>query len=212
MTLTRDAGEEGRSVHVRECEMANQASRGGSRWRIIGWGGAVGLLLLPFVAMRFDTGFDWDETDFIVAGALFGSVGLGIELAVRKSGSLAYRGGAAVALLAALLLVWVNLAVGFLGSEDNPANLMFLGVIAVALVGGIVAGFRAAGMARALLATALAQALVGVGALAAGLASPGSSGLYEVAMGTTLFGGLWLLSAALFARAARQPPTVGARP
>ena len=30
----------------------------------------------------------------------------------------------------ALILVWMNLAVGIIGSEDNLANLMYIGVLA----------------------------------------------------------------------------------
>jgi hypothetical protein len=34
----------------------------------------------------------------------------------------------------ALFLVWSNLAVGLIGSENNPANMMYLGVLAVFLL------------------------------------------------------------------------------
>jgi thiazole synthase ThiGH ThiG subunit len=60
----------------------------------------------------------------------------------------------ALALVAAMLLVWVNLAVGIIGSEDNPANIMYLGVHAVLILGALLALFRPQGMARALFATA----------------------------------------------------------
>ena len=112
--------------------------------------------------------------------------------------------GAALAVAATFLLIWVNGAVGFLGNEDNPANLLFLGVIAVAVLGAVFADFQPAGMARAMFAAAAAQALVGVAALAFGLGSPGYDGLYEVVMGTTLFGALWLISGALFRKANAQ--------
>ncbi len=59
----------------------------------------------------------------------------------------------------------MNLAVGLIGSEDNPANLMYVGVLAVGIIGAILARFSPLGMARALFATALAQALVAVIAL-----------------------------------------------
>lgn len=73
-----------------------------------------------------------------------------------------------LALGTALVLVWINLAVGIIGSEDNPANLMYLGVLAVGVVGAMHGRFQPQGMARALYATALAQALVAMIALAAG--------------------------------------------
>lgn len=171
--------------------------RTGPPWRILGWGAAGTLLLLPLLA-----GAPWTGSDYVVMAFLLGGAGLTLELATRASGDGFYRAGAGLAVAAAFLLLWVNGAVGFLGDEDNPANLMFLGVLAIALAGAFVAQFRPAGMARAMFATAMAQLLVGVVALAAGLGSPGYAGLYEVVLGTSVFGGLWLISGGLFRKAA----------
>ena len=115
-----------------------------------------------------------------------------------------FAGGLAVATGAAILLVLVNLAVGFLGSEDNPANAIFLVVIATAIIGMGAARGRAERMAKAMLATAAVQLVVGAVALAAGLGASGWKGLYEVVLGTSGFGALWLLAAWLFRRAARS--------
>jgi hypothetical protein len=62
-------------------------------------------------------------------------------------------------------------------------------------------------MALAMFAAAAAQLLVGVMALGMGWASPGEAGLYEVVLGTTAFGGLWLVAGGLFRRAAGGPAT-----
>jgi hypothetical protein len=78
---------------------------------------------------------------------------------------MAYRVAVGIALAAAFLLVWMNLAVGIIGSEDNPVNLMYFGVLAIFILGATIARLRPQGMARALFATALAQALVPVLAL-----------------------------------------------
>jgi hypothetical protein len=166
-------------------------------WRIIGWSIPVLLLLVPWIAR-----FPWTLSDFIVVGALFGAAGLVIELAVRASSNLAYRLGACLAVLACFLLIWVNLAVGFLGDEDNPANLMFGAVLAIAVGGAIVTGFKASGMAGTMFVTAAAQLLAGLIGLAAGLGSPGFAGVYEVALGSTLFCGMWIIAGALFRKAA----------
>jgi hypothetical protein len=139
---------------------------------------------------------DWDLADFASAGALLVGVGVTYELAARKTASRAYRAAVGVALAAALILVWMNLAVGIIGTEDNPANLMYGGVLAVGIVGAIVARFQPHGMARALVATALAQALVAVIALIAGLGFTGPI--------TVFFAALWLISACLFRIAARE--------
>ena len=170
--------------------------------RVIGWSGAAVLMVLPLAAMQYTSEVRWTLTDFLVMGALLGGAGLVLELATRKAQSLFYRFGATVAVAAAFLLVWVNLAVGFLGDESNLANLMFVGVIIVAGIGSLVARARPSGMVQAMLVTAAAQVLAGFIGYAAGWASPGAQGVYEAVMGTTLFAGLWLLSAFLFHKAA----------
>src|SRR4051794_40137808 len=183
--------------------MTARAENGhGNLWRLIGWGGAAAVLALPLIAMQVTDAVKWSAIDFITMGVMLGLAGLTIELLVRMSGSIAYRLGAVLAVAAAFLLVWVNLAVGFLASETNAANLVFLAILAVAILGSVGGGFRATGMARAMVATAVAQVLIGLVAIPAGWASPGQEGLYEVAMGTTLFTALWLVSAGLFRRAA----------
>lgn len=168
--------------------------------------GATALLLLvPLAATQVVEGASWTVADFMVAGVLILGTGLLFELFARQSGRVAYRAAAGLGLAAALLLIWVNLAVGIIGDEGNPANLMYLGVVAVAFVGSIIARLRPGGMARAMLAAALAQALVVVIALVAGLATP-ASGPLEIAAVSGLFILLFAGSATLFREAARGGP------
>ncbi len=176
--------------------MTNGQTGTANRIRVAAWGGAAMLVLLPLVAMRFTQEVHWTPADFAFAVAMLGGVGIAFELAVRASGRVAYRVAAGLALLAAFLLVWINLAVGIIGSEDNPANLMFAGVIAVAVAGTMAARARPAGMASAMGAAATAQVAVGVVALVAGYGFIGPV--------TAMFTALWAGSARLFARAARQ--------
>lgn len=119
-------------------------------------------LLVPLVAMQFTAEVRWTGSDFVVAYVLLAGAGLAYRLATSKAGSLAYRGAAGLAVAAGLLLIWVNLAVGFIGSEDNPANLLYAGVLAIGLLGAVLARLEPRGMARALYATAGAQFLVPV--------------------------------------------------
>jgi hypothetical protein len=123
------------------------------------------LLLLPLLAMQFTDEVVWGPFDFAVAGALLMGTGLAYEFVARRGPNVAYRAAVGMALAAALLLVWINLAVGIIGDEGNPANLMYAGVLAVGVIGAAVARFEPRGMARALFASALAQALVPVMAL-----------------------------------------------
>jgi hypothetical protein len=123
------------------------------------------LLLLPLLAMQFTDEVDWNLSDFIVAGTLLFGAGLTYELIARKAGNRAYRAAIGVAVAAALLLTWINLAVGIIGSENNPVNVMYFWVLGVGIIGAFIARLRPQGMARALFATAIAQALVSVMAL-----------------------------------------------
>ena len=186
----------------------NDGRRGVSRWRIAAWTAAGLILLLPLIAMQFSDEVAWDVTDFIVFGALLGGVGVTFELAVRMTGDIAYRAAVGVALAGTFLLVWVNGAVGLIGSEGNDANLMYFGVLAVGIVGAIIARFQPHGMARALFATALAQALVAMIALIAGWGSPGS-GAFEIVALNGFFVALFVGSALLFREAARARTPVG---
>jgi hypothetical protein len=182
----------------------------GSRWRIVIWGTAAFLLLLPLIAMQFTNEMNWDETDFIVFGAmLFGACGV-YELAARMTPNFAYRAAVGVAVVAAFILIWMNLAVGIIGSEDNPANLMYGGVLAVAITGAFIVRFRPHGMARVLVATAFAQALVGIIALVEGLGSTGENWPRAIVVLTSFFAALWLVSAWLFRKAARERTPAGA--
>ncbi|MCC2651986.1 MAG: hypothetical protein K0Q60_2149 [Microvirga sp.] len=170
------------------------------------------ILLMPLVAMQFTDEMDWDETDFLVFGAmLLGACGA-YELATRMTENIAYRAAAGVAAMATFILIWMNLAVGIIGSEDNPANLMYGGVLAVVILGGFMVRFRPHGMARVLATTALAQAFVGVIALMAGLGSTGANWPQVILVLTGFFSALWLVSAWLVRKAAREKTSASPAP
>ena len=134
-------------------------------WRIARWSLAALILLLPLLAMQFTTEVAWDFADFMIFGALLAGAGGVYELAMRVSGHRAYRAATAVALAAAFILIWINLAVGIIGDENNPANLMYVGVLAVGIIGASITRGQPRGMARTLSVMAFAQALVPVIAL-----------------------------------------------
>lgn len=125
--------------------------------------------------------------------------------------STAYRAAVGVAIVAALVLLWMMGAVGILGVEGDPADLMYLGVLAVGIVGAIVARFHPRGMARALFATAFAQVLVAVIALIIGMHRAPYSSVGEILGLNGFFVALFAGSAWLFRHAARRLPPTGAR-
>ncbi|GAB3870942.1 hypothetical protein GCM10028824_20170 [Hymenobacter segetis] len=165
------------------------------------------LLLIPLVAMQFTKEVTWTLDDFIIAGILLFGSGLAYTLVARMGGSTTYRVAVGVAVVAGLLLVWGNLAVGFIGSENNPANLLYGGVLAVGIIGAIAARFRPLGMARAMFAAALTQFLVPFVAMA--IWKPEADlGLVQVLALNTVFAGLWAGSGWLFRRAGTTVPGV----
>ena len=179
-----------------------EAGRRGNVWRIAGWGTAAGLILLPLVAMQFTSEVAWTASDFVAAAIMFGSVGLGLELAVRR-GNRAYTMAAALALLVSFLSFWFTGAVGIIGNESEDSNLLFVGVIAIALAGSVMALFRASGMAAAMVVAAVAQAAVPVIASIIGDSAMAAIWAPEVIILTLVFTALWLASARLFRDAAQ---------
>jgi hypothetical protein len=104
---------------------------------------------------------------------------------------------------AALLLVWVNGAVGLIGSENNRANLMYGGVLLIGAIGTLMARLRPEGMARASVATALAQTVVTTIAVVGRWGSP-SSGPLELVTLNGFFVAHFLGSAVLFSKARKD--------
>lgn len=171
-------------------------------WRIGAWTFAALLLLLPLVAMQFTDEVAWDEFDFAIAAVLLLGTGIAFELAVRKAGDLAYRAGAGLALVAMFLLAWLSLGVGVIGKDGDPVNLVYFGVIAVGIIGAIVARLQPAGMANTMIAMALVQAAIAVTALIKGLGHPWSGPL-EILGLNGFFVAIFVGSALLFLKAAR---------
>jgi len=182
--------------------------RGG--WRKAVWGTAAFLWLLPLVAMQFTTEVNLVETVAygVILSAAAGTYELALALRTRDS---AYQIAAGVALAAAFLLGWVNGAVGIIGNEGQPANLMYSGVIGVGLIGALVARFRPRGLSRVLIVVAVAQALVPVIALIMWpQVSWGAAGMMGVFVLNAFFVLLFAGSALLFRRAANVRPELGA--
>jgi hypothetical protein len=114
-----------------------------------------------------------------------------------------YRAALGLAVGTALLLVWLIGAVGVIGEDGDRFDLLYLGVLAVGILGAVLARFQPRGMARALLAMALAQGLVAVIALLAGKQDAAISSVAKILGLNGLFVVLFIGSAWLFTRAAR---------
>jgi hypothetical protein len=83
--------------------------------------GVALILSVPLVAMQFTDEVVFSLADFVVVGAFLTALGVAVELAVRKTGSLAVAVGiAAVGVVAA---VW--------GKGDDAPGLVLLGILLV---------------------------------------------------------------------------------
>jgi hypothetical protein len=153
---------------------------------------AAFILSLPLLAMLITDEVDWGVADFVFAGVLLVGTGLMFELVAKKAANNPYRAAVGVAVATAFILVFLMGAVG--------------------IIGGVIARFRPEGMARALLATALATALVAVIALIAGKHQAPISSVWEILGLNGFFIALFIASAWLFRRAARRQRPADAGP
>ncbi|MBD9480045.1 hypothetical protein [Pseudoxanthomonas sp. PXM02] len=163
------------------------------------WAGAALLLLTPWLAMRFTDEVAWTGSDFVVFGAMLLVACVAFETITRVARVPSYLLASMIAIGAAFLLLWANLAVGIVDAPEHPANLLFLGVLVVGAVGAGLVRLHARGMSYVLAAMATAQAMAG--GIAMRMDTQESStfvlaftGLYIVA---------WLSSALLFRKAAK---------
>jgi hypothetical protein len=78
--------------------------------------GITCILLLPLIAMRFTDEVNWTLLDFVVAGTLLLGACLAFEFFARRSSSTTYRAGIGIAITTAVVIVWLELAVGIFGS------------------------------------------------------------------------------------------------
>ncbi len=112
-----------------------------------------------------------------------------------------YRYALSLAIVAALMLLWLSLGVGIIGRDGDPANRMYFGVIAIGIIGALAARFRPLGMAYVLVAMAIAQTTIALIAMIGGLGRPWS-GPAELSLLNLFFVVLFAGSAWLFRRAA----------
>ena len=74
------------------------------------------LLLIPLIAMQLTDQVQWNLFDFMIAGALLMGAGLIGELVASNIKKPKHRNLVLLGLILALLLIWVELAVGIFGT------------------------------------------------------------------------------------------------
>jgi hypothetical protein len=84
--------------------------------------GVAAILAVPFVAMQVTSQVVWSLADYVAAGALLTTIGVALELALRRAGSRTIVIGIAV----------LGAAAAILGNADDGPGLVLLGIALVA--------------------------------------------------------------------------------
>jgi len=74
------------------------------------------ILSAPLIAMQFSANVYWSLSDFFIAGVLLSGTGLLLELVLRKVNKKENRIILFVIIIALLLLIWIEFAVGIFGT------------------------------------------------------------------------------------------------
>ncbi|HEY4520207.1 MAG TPA: hypothetical protein VJJ72_00160, partial [Candidatus Paceibacterota bacterium] len=124
-----------------------------------------------------------------------------------KTRTMVYRIAFGVGLAGVFLLGWVSGTVGIIGSENNPANLMYWAVPAVLLIGSLISRFKPRGMARTLFLMAFVQMSIPVIAhfVWPARSSWGEAGVVGVFIANSIFAVLFVVSALSFQRVLKTP-------
>jgi hypothetical protein len=89
--------------------------------------GVAFILTLPLVAMLFTDDVVWSLADFAVVGVLLTTIGVALELAVRKAGNLA----------AALGIAAIGVAAAVFGKADDAPGLVLIGILLIVSAGAL---------------------------------------------------------------------------
>lgn len=120
--------------------------------------GALAVWMVPLVASRVVDGWNWPPGAFVIVYLLFFGTGLLYAVIARRMGAWSYKAGVGVALLAGFALGWSNMV--HVADSENPANLLYYGVLAVGGVGAWLARLEARALARTLFVMAATLALI----------------------------------------------------
>ncbi len=122
--------------------------------------GALAALMVPLVASQLVDGWNWNVGSFVFVYALFCGTGMAYVMIARKMGAYTYKAGVAVALAAGFALGWSNMV--HVADSENPANLVYYGVLVMGAIGAWISRLKPRGLASALFAMAATLTLIAV--------------------------------------------------
>jgi len=162
------------------------------------------LLLIPLIAMQFSEEVNWTLSDFIFAGTLLFGTGFMYKIITRNSSETVYRIAIGFSLFTGLCLIWVNLAVGIIGNENNAINILYFGIIAVGLIGALYVRFKTHGMMYVMFGMAVTQALIGGFAITLGRSFTEGIPIIEILGVNSFFISLFIIAGLLFRYAIKE--------
>lgn len=162
--------------------------------------GIVLILCIPFIAAQITEEVNWSPADFILMALILSGIAAVYELATHKSQLSSYRIAIGIGLLGMFLLFWVNAAVGIIGNESQDANLLYIAVNVVIIIGAIASRLNASGMFKTMILGTLST--IAVPCIAYLIWPPSviswSPGVFKVFLMSGFFASLFVLSAFLF--------------
>lgn len=166
---------------------------------------ALGLLMVPLVASRIVEGWNWPPGAFVFTYVLFFLTGMAYALIARKMGAWTYKAGVGLALVAGFAMGWGTMV--HTSESENPANLLYFGVLAVGAVGAWLVRLDPRGLARTMFVMAAVLAVLGstLPRLSPG-ALPGPEGNQIVVL--AVFAGLFAVAGMLFRHAGQGQASV----
>lgn len=166
--------------------------------------GTLIILLIPLIAMQFTDEVVWTLGDFVFAGILLFGTGTALILATAKFQSLTYKMGIIIGVISIFLLVWVNGAVGIVGHEGEPINVLYFIIPAVGLVGSFLCRLNSQGMFYTLSIMALIPMIIAVIAILGYMQEPPHNTAMQILSINAFFTILFSLSAISFRNAAQD--------
>jgi hypothetical protein len=122
--------------------------------------GSTLFLIIPLTGMLMNAGVNWGFFDFIFAWVFIFSAGFTYKYIASKKSNAKYKAALGIAVFISLFIVWSNLAVGIIGSEDNPVNIIYFVMLFAVIIGGVTVKFQPKGLSILMFATAAAHGLI----------------------------------------------------
>jgi len=146
----------------------------------------------------------WTFSDFLIMGILIFGTGMAYTLISRISNDLSYRLALGTGIGTGFFLIWSNLAVGLIGSENNDINALFFLLLVLGFAGALVSRFQAKGMTWVMGFVAAGQLSIAGYALATGAQHLPQSSVGEILGVTAFFTVFWVASGLLFGQAGKR--------